>query len=115
MDCTIADVLGDSNKIRMLMALRTHGSLKKTELYRYCSNNSNNSRKLDDLCDWGLVHLAHDRFRNNQTTITLTGKGRDVADLLASANDRMEGVLVETRPGDVGSGPPPEAHVPREA
>lgn len=89
--CDIGDILGDKNKIRMLVILLEKGPLKKTVLYNYCTNNALNARKLDELSAIGLVSLAVDRFQNNQTIVSLTPMGVSVAKKLIDIVDIISG------------------------
>lgn len=97
-ECDIGDILGDKNKIRMLVILMEKGPLKKTELYHFCSNNALNARKLDELSSVGLVILDVDRFQNNQTTVSLTSMGISVAKKLVAIRDIISGEVPVTEP-----------------
>jgi len=89
----IGDILGDKNKIRMIMALYDKGAMKKTDLYEYASRNSLNPRKLDEMEKANLISQNYDRFQNNMTTVSLTDLGRDVARKLRDIEGLMSGEL----------------------
>lgn len=95
---TLGDIFGDKNKIDMVLALLSKGSLKKTDLYSYTTYNNLNPRKLDELEQDGIVTQTVDRFQNNMTTVALTDLGREVARKLQEIEGLMSG---ETAPGDV--------------
>lgn len=91
MNLEIGSIIGDRNKIDMIIALFSKGSMKKTDLYAFTTNNNLNSRKLDELEKDGIVIQTLDRFRNNMTTVSLTDLGREVARRLKEIEGLMSG------------------------
>lgn len=91
MNLEIGSIIGDRNKIDMIIALFSKGSMKKTDLYAFTTNNNLNSRKLDELEKDGIVTQTLDRFRNNMTTVSLTDLGREVARRLKEIEGLMSG------------------------
>ncbi|MDD4222538.1 MAG: hypothetical protein PHF83_05330 [Candidatus Methanomethylophilus sp.] len=81
--------LESAKKMAILLALHENGPMKKTDVYIAVNDKSNNSAKLDELENEGLIVMSRDPFDNNKTTVTLTLEGRAVARKLLE----IEGVL----------------------
>ena len=110
MESDIETIIGDKNKIRMILALYRKGPMKKTALYEYASNNSNNARKIDDLADSYIVSLDYNRFDNNSTIVRLTPLGDQVARKLQDIEALMSGESPE--PENNGDGTSAEIRDP---
>lgn len=88
------DLLGDMNKIRMILVLEREGTLKKTDLYSRIRANNANARKLEELEREGIVEMTTDVFAKNMTNISLTPEGHAVARRLHEIERILSGEAV---------------------
>ena len=93
MKTRIGDIIGDRNKMDMIIGLYHAGPLKKTAVYAFTTNNNLNARKLDELEENRLIVMSRDPFDNNKTTVTLTLEGRAVARKLLEIEGILSGEL----------------------
>ena len=89
----LVDLLGDMNKIRMVLVLEREGTLKKTDLYSKIKANNANAAKLEELKTEGLIVMTTDTFANNITMVSLTLEGRAVARKLLEIEGILSGEL----------------------
>ncbi len=89
-------IIGDRNKIDMILGLFQSGSSKKTDVYAFTTNNNLNARKLDELERVGIIAMVHDRFDNNRTIVDLTSEGRAIASKLIEIEGILSGEIVPT-------------------
>ena len=85
------DLLGDMNKIRLILVLEREGTLKKTDLYSRIRANNANARKLEELEREGIVEMTTDVFAKNMTNISLTPEGHAVAKKLLDIENILSG------------------------
>lgn len=78
MKTKIGEILGDRNKMDMIIGLFHVGPQKKTDVYAFTTNNNLNARKLDELERDGLISMLRDSFNYNMTTVALTVDGSKV-------------------------------------
>ena len=88
------DIIGDKNKMIMLLSIYCEGPLKKTDIYSFLKKNSNNARKLDELEKDSLIIMTTDRFQNNITMVELTKLGYIVADKLAELSNILANATI---------------------
>lgn len=86
----LGGILGDRNKIDMLLGLYLHGPRNKTEVYAFTVSNNLNARKLDELKKIDLIEMRKDP-ESNGVTVSLTDLGDAVGARLRDIDCLLSG------------------------
>ena len=85
------DVLEKKHALKVLMVLRDKKMLNKTELVEEIASGAGSVQaRVDDLEAAGLISVEEEAVRPFRKMVSLTEKGKDIADLAARMCDRME-------------------------
>ena len=87
---TELDVLERRHAMKVLLVLRERGVMNKTELVESLTSGAGSVQtRVDDLLAAGLVEVEEENVRPFRKMISLTDKGREVADLISSVRGLM--------------------------
>ncbi|HKM13680.1 MAG TPA: hypothetical protein VJY42_02000 [Candidatus Methanomethylophilaceae archaeon] len=100
MDTEISRIIGDRNKIDMILGLYHTGPSNKTVVYSFTTNNNLNARKLDELENDGIILMTQNKFDNNKTVVELTTLGTKVVTKLIEIEGIISGKIA---PVDAGT------------
>ncbi len=84
-------ILENRHNISIMMYVLYNEGCMKSDIYRDVSTNPRIPDKLNSLINAGLLSMTVDKFRSNATTITLTDKGREVAEHLSCIDELILG------------------------
>jgi len=82
-------ILEEKHVIDILFFLMNRDHCMKSDIYKNVSTNSRMPVKLDMMEKEGLINQSVDTFKNNTTTVSLTPKGRIIAETLVEVGQIM--------------------------
>ena len=84
------EVLEKKHALKVLLVLRERQALNKTELLEAIASGAGSVQtRIDDLESADLVRVEEETVRPFRKMVSLTEKGKDIADLVADIRDRM--------------------------
>lgn len=85
------DAIEEKHATAILLYLLEHPQSRKSSIYQSISTNPRMPEKLSKLEEAGLISMTVNRFDKNSTTVALTPRGEETAELLYDALQVIKG------------------------